>query len=88
MTIKKPLVIEQPKLGQLIHELRTGAGLTQEQFATHLGVTYSTVNRWENGRSKLSPLAMQKIENLLQEMGKQGQKLLIKYLPTQPDENN
>jgi putative transcriptional regulator len=79
MTIKKPLVIEQPKLGQLIHELRTVVGLTQEQFATHLGVTYSTVNRWENKRSKLSPMAMQRIEKLLQEMGDQGQKLLAKY---------
>jgi DNA-binding transcriptional regulator YiaG len=80
MTIKKPLVIEQPKLGQLIHELRTVVGLTQEQFAIHLGVTYSTVNRWENKRSKLSPMAMQKIENLLQEMGDQGQNVLTKYL--------
>jgi putative transcriptional regulator len=53
--------------------------LTQEQFAIHLGVTYSTVNRWENKRSKLSPMAMQRIEKLLQEMGDQGQKLLAKY---------
>jgi putative transcriptional regulator len=80
MTIKKPLVIEQPKLGQFIHELRTVVGLTQEQFAIHLGVTYSTVNRWENKRSKLSPMAMQKIEKLLQEMGDQGQNVLTKYL--------
>ncbi|WP_313942888.1 MULTISPECIES: helix-turn-helix domain-containing protein [Calothrix] len=44
------------------------AGLTQEQFANTLGVAYSTINRWENGRSKPSPLAMEKIERMLQEM--------------------
>ncbi|MEI2578695.1 helix-turn-helix domain-containing protein [Scytonema sp. PRP1] len=30
-----------------------------------LGVTYPTINRWENGHTKPSPLAMQKIEEML-----------------------
>lgn len=80
MTIKKGLIIKQPEVGKLIREIRTLSGLTQEQFAAFLGVTYSTTNRWENGRSKPSPLAMQKIEQMLNEMGEQGQKLLLKYL--------
>lgn len=81
MTIKKPLAINQPEVGQIIHDLRLLAGLTQEQFAASLGVTYTTINRWENGRSKPSPLAMGRIEGMLQEMGAQGQDLLVKYLP-------
>ena len=78
MTIK-PLAINQPEVGQIIRNLRLLAGLTQEQFAATLGVTYTTINRWENGRSKPSPLAMEKIEGMLEKMD--GQDLLAKYLP-------
>jgi len=81
MTIKKPLAINQPEVGQIIHDLRLAFGLTQEQFAVTLGVTYTTINRWENGRSKPSPMAMKLIEQKLDEMGAQGQDLLAKYLP-------
>ncbi|OYE01204.1 helix-turn-helix domain-containing protein [Nostoc sp. 'Peltigera membranacea cyanobiont' 232] len=81
MTIKKPLVINQPEVGKLIRELRGITGLTQEQFAASLGITYSTVNRWEKGRAKPSSLAMQKIEGMLEEIGGQGRDLLAKYLP-------
>ena len=43
-------------------ELRSKLGMTQEQFAAKVGVTFSTVNRWESGKSKPSPLAMRQIE--------------------------
>ena len=72
--------IVQPKVGQLIKEIRFLTGLTQEQFAAKLGITYSTVNRWENSRSSPSPVAMKLVENLLQDLGEQGQDLLAKYL--------
>ena len=80
MTVKKSLVMNQPQIGKLIRELRLEAGLTQEQFASELGVTCSSVNRWENGRSKPLPLAMRKIEELLGQMGDRGQKLLDQHL--------
>ncbi|MDZ8089170.1 MAG: helix-turn-helix transcriptional regulator [Nostoc sp. DedQUE12b] len=80
MTIKKPLLIKQPEVGKLIRELRGITGLTQEQFTTSLGITYSTVNRWEKGHAKPSSLAMQKIEGMLKEMGELGQKVSVKYL--------
>lgn len=73
MNIKKPLAINQPEVGQIIRDLRLSAGLTQEQFAANLGVTYSTINRWQNGRSTPSPLAMEKIEQKLKDLDKQGQ---------------
>ncbi|YAF99051.1 MAG: multiprotein-bridging factor 1 family protein (plasmid) [Nodularia sp. CChRGM 3473] len=78
---KKPLAIKQPEVGQVIRDLRLLAGLTQEQFAATLGVTFSTINRWENGRSQPSPLAMEKIEGMLEKMGDKAQDLLAKYLP-------
>ncbi len=60
----------------LIRELRERTGLTQEKFAAKLGVTFPTINRWENGRAKPSPLAMQRIEELLRNMGTNGADLL------------
>jgi transcriptional regulator with XRE-family HTH domain len=67
-------------LGGLIREFRLLTGLTQEQFGAYLGVTYATINRWENGRSQPSPMAMDKIEQKLGEWEEQGQELLQKYL--------
>ena len=64
----------------LIRELRGRTGLTQEKFAAKLGVTFPTINRWENGRAKPSPLAMQQIEELLRSMGDNGADLLKRYL--------
>jgi len=61
---------------RLIRELRERTGLTQEKFAAKLGVTFPTINRWENGRAKPSPLAMKQIEELLRNMGDNGADLL------------
>jgi len=51
-------------LAKKIRDLRSRLGLTQEQFAAKVGVTFSTVNRWESGKSKPSPLAAQQIQGL------------------------
>ncbi|WP_460205073.1 helix-turn-helix domain-containing protein [Scytonema sp. NUACC21] len=51
MNIKKPLALDQPEIGNFIRKLRLLTGLTQEQFAASLGVTYPTINRWKNGHS-------------------------------------
>ena len=61
---------------QLVRELRKRTGLTQEKFAAKLGVTFPTINRWENGRAKPPPLAMQRIEDLIGSMGDKGADLL------------
>lgn len=79
MSIKKPLVIDQPEVSKLVRELRLLTGLTQEQFAASLGVTYPTINRWENGRTKPSPLALKQIEGMLRELGEIAKDLLAKY---------
>ncbi len=78
MTVKKPLLMSQPQIGNLIREIRLATNLTQEQFASQLGVICTTINRWENGRTKPSPLALQKIEQLIEQMGETD--LLAKYL--------
>jgi transcriptional regulator with XRE-family HTH domain len=80
MAIKTPLVTNQPEIGILIRELRLETGLTQEKFGASLGVSYPTVSRWENGVAKPSPLAIQKIEKRLRQIGDRRKDLLDKYL--------
>lgn len=50
--------------GDEIRNLRKRLGLTQEEFAHAVAVTFSTVNRWENGHAKPSKLARRAIESL------------------------
>jgi predicted ATPase/DNA-binding CsgD family transcriptional regulator/DNA-binding XRE family transcriptional regulator len=40
-----------------IQRLRTRLGLSQEQLARQLGVSFATVNRWESGRTQMSARA-------------------------------
>jgi len=70
---------EQYTVARLVRELREQTGLTQEKFAAKLGVTFPTINRWENGRAKPSPLAMEKIEALLHSLGDRGESLRKVY---------
>jgi len=79
MDIKRPLAIKQPEIGKLIRSIRLEAGLTQEKFAAKLGVAFPTVNRWENNRTKPSPLAVEKIEKMVRRLGDRGQELLAKH---------
>lgn len=47
-----------------IAAIRKSCGMTQEQFASAIGVTLSNINRWELGKSKPSPLSQRAIEAL------------------------
>lgn len=68
---------------ELIRELRGRLALSQEKLAAKLGVSFQTVNRWEKGHAKPSPLAMQRIEQKLRDMGERGADLLAKYFPSE-----
>ncbi len=67
-------------LGRLVRALRERLELTQERFAAKLGVTFTSVNRWENGRAKPSPLAMKQIEKLVTDLGDQGSDLREEFM--------
>jgi len=56
-------------VSRMVRALRGRMGLTQEKFAARLGVTYPTVNRWENGRAHPSPLAMRQLKELARQLG-------------------
>jgi len=51
-------------LGGSIIALRQRLNMTQEEFAHAIGVTVSTVNRWENGHVEPSRLARKAMEGL------------------------
>lgn len=44
-----------------IKRIRQRSFLTQQEFADIIGVAFSTVNRWESGRSKPNLKAMKSI---------------------------
>jgi transcriptional regulator with XRE-family HTH domain len=46
-----------PGPAERIQRLRTRLGLSQEQLARQLGVSFATVNRWESGRTQMSARA-------------------------------
>lgn len=54
-------------------------GATQEKFAAKPGMTYPTINQWENGRAKPSPLALKQIKDLAQGLGERGEDLLQEF---------
>jgi transcriptional regulator with XRE-family HTH domain len=56
------------KLAAKIKECRMLKGWTQEQLAHHIGVTLNTVQRWESGKTTPSPLALDKLEELLEDV--------------------
>lgn len=57
---------EQDCRPEQIKETRKQLNLTQEEFAKKIGVSFTSVNRWENGQTKPSKLAQRQIMNLLE----------------------
>ncbi len=51
---------------QKIKDIRETKGLTQTKFAELVGVSFATVNRWENGQSRPNNLAWKRIVELME----------------------
>ncbi len=50
------------EVGARIRSMRKAAGLTQEELASRIGVSRSTVNKWENGAySFMSTLHLERL---------------------------
>jgi DNA-binding transcriptional regulator YiaG len=52
----------------LVKKLRQRLDLTQEQFAQRVGVTYSTVNHWENGKRVPQPFLVRRLLEIKEEL--------------------
>jgi ribosome-binding protein aMBF1 (putative translation factor) len=46
----------------MVKEVRQQLGLSQEELAHALGVSFSSINRWENGKTLPSKLAQRQFE--------------------------
>jgi DNA-binding transcriptional regulator YiaG len=68
-----------PNYPTLVKEVRRQLALSQEDLARELGVSYATVNRWENGLSKPSRLARVQLEAFCGRMAEDGRLELPQY---------
>jgi len=48
----------------LVKTLRRRGGFTQEQLAHELGVTFTTINNWENGRRRPMPFLARRLAEM------------------------
>jgi len=51
------MIIPHRDYPALVKEIRRQLALSQEDLARELGVSFATVNRWENSKAKPSKLA-------------------------------
>jgi len=73
---------DEKEIGRLVRTIRERLNLSQERLAAKLGVTFSSVNRWENGRANPSPLAMRQLEQLVDGLGPEGDHLRAEFFST------
>lgn len=66
-------MIRQPKnFPETVKEVRRQLALSQEELAHALGVSFTTVNRWENGKTIPSKLAQGQFERFCKDNVKKG----------------
>ena len=56
----------------LVKEIRKQLGLSQEDLARELGVSFASVNRWENGQVRPSKLAKAQLNAFCIKMAGEG----------------
>lgn len=66
-------MIQQPeKFQEIVKEVRRQLGFSQEELAHALGVSFSTINRWENGKTTPSKLALKQFDNFCSAKARSG----------------
>jgi len=66
------MALDVQNLPELVKEIRRQLSLSQEDLARALGISFATVNRWENGLVKPSKLAKAQLDNFCAKMTQQG----------------
>jgi len=68
-----PLLTTEPKndYSSQIRDLRSSLGLTQQSLAQRLGVSFATINRWENGQTRPSAFYWKQLRQLEQAIAEQ-----------------
>ncbi|MFH1674384.1 MAG: helix-turn-helix transcriptional regulator [Pseudomonadota bacterium] len=57
---------------ELVKDVRRQLGISQEDLAHELGVSFATINRWENGKTTPFKLARVHFAAFCEKMIKQG----------------
>ena len=66
------MIIERSDYPALLRELRRQLGISQEDLARELGVSFNSINRWENGKVSPSKLARTQLETFIEKMASNG----------------
>ena len=66
------MITESEKFSGSVKEVRKQLGISQEDLAHALGVSFATVNRWENEKTSPSKLARTQFDLFCEEMRKKG----------------
>ena len=69
---ERVMAIDDQNLPKLTKEVRRQLALSQEDLARELGISFATVNRWENGKVKPSKLGKAQLDNFCTKMIRQG----------------
>lgn len=69
---EKKMATDVQNLPEMVKEIRRQLSLSQEDLARELGISFATVNRWENGVVKPSKLAKAQLDNFCAKMTRQG----------------
>ena len=77
--------LEQPIIGNVIKALRLELKLSQEKFASELGVSFTSLNRWENHKTMPSTLALKILSQHLQQLDDQGHQIVKHILTKEHD---
>ena len=65
---------ELKEVATVLKNLREEKNWSQEDLAHELGVSFSTINRWENGKTTPSKMAQAHINRLLSQVQKRREK--------------
>ena len=66
------MTTESEKFSKLVKKVRKQLGISQEDLAHALGVSFATVNRWENAKTSPSKLARTQFNLFCENMRKKG----------------
>ena len=66
------LEVAMTDFSALVLKVRTRLGLSQEAMAQEFGVSFATINRWENGKTLPSNLARARFQSHCEELATTG----------------